>query len=1081
MADPSPSVDQTVDQAAGNDASDSALAAAFGPDSAPQAPGAGSVLEALSASVPGVPHVQLRQPLGEPVTPVNLPGSSEIPAAARERGGSLQLLGEIARGGMGAVLKGRDVDLGRDLAVKVLLEAHQGKPELARRFIEEAQITGQLQHPGVAPVYELGVFGDQRPYFTMKLVKGKTLAALLAERKRGDAADLPRLLGIFAHVCQTLGYAHARGVIHRDLKPSNIMVGAFGEVQVMDWGLAKVLQEGGIADDEKAARAREQPEVVIRTGRTLGSSTPETGSGTVVGSVLGTPAYMAPEQARGDVDLVDERADVFGLGGILCEILTGKPPFSGKAAEAQRRAQAGQIEDACLRLDGCRADAELIALAKRCLAAEPGDRPRHAGEVAEAVTAYERSVTERLRRAELERAAAEARAVEEARTRQLAEARATEVRKRQRLTLALAATVFALFVLGSAGVAWRWQERTAREQERVAREQEQLAQEHDVDAALTEARAHQAAGRWPEARAALEKATGRLGGAGPLPQQERLGQMLRDLKMVAEVDDIRLSAAEAARGTSFDHEARTARYLMAFRAYDLDVTTLDRAEAVARLRRAAIREELLAALDDWLLHAPHDVHVRLQAVADGADDSAWRRAFRAAALARNGKKLRELARQEEALGQPPGVLNWLAVGLRGAGQVEQAVALLRQAQRRYPGDFWLNFELGYELAVALQPPRPEEAVGYFRAAVALRPASAAAHNELGAALEEKGDREGAIAEYRKSIELDPKWGAAYTNLGNALDLSGDFPGAVAEYRKALALEPKCARTHYNLAVAFADHGKLDDAVAEFREALGINPNYTTAHYGLGLALQGKRDLPGAAAEYHRAITLNPNFAEAHCNLGLVLRDQGALAASLASYRRGHELGSRQPRWRYPSAEWVREAERLLALDTTLAKFVKGDVRPTAAERIALADFCQKPFKRRFATAVRLYSEAFADDPKLADGPRLPHRYNAACAAAQAGCGQGNDAPVKEEERRRLRGQALEWLRADLAAWTKLATDQPRESAAAVRQTLQHWQTDPDLAGLRDARELAKLPAEERETCGLLWAEVEALVKGARDK
>src|SRR5215472_10441291 len=179
------------------------------------------------------------------------PKSDAMPPP-EQAGDRYQLQGEIARGGMGAVLRGRDVDLGRDLAVKVLLEKHAHRPEVARRFIEEAQIGGQLQHPGVVPVYDIGRFGD-RPFFTMKLVKGHTLASLLAERA-DPTADRPRFLAITLQVAQALAYAHAKGVIHRDLKPANVMVGAFGEVQVMDWGLAKVLAEGGIADEEKASR-----------------------------------------------------------------------------------------------------------------------------------------------------------------------------------------------------------------------------------------------------------------------------------------------------------------------------------------------------------------------------------------------------------------------------------------------------------------------------------------------------------------------------------------------------------------------------------------------------------------------------------------------------------------------------------------------------------------------------------------------------------------------------------------------------------------------------------------------------------
>src|SRR5262249_45122461 len=223
--------------------------------------------------------------------------------------GRYEFLGEIARGGMGAVLKARDPALGRDLALKILLDRHRERTDLVDRFVEEAQICGQLQHPGAVPVYELGPRGDRRPFFTMKLVKGRTLATLLEERTE---PDLPRFLSIFEAVCQTVAYAHARGVIHRDLKPSNVMVGSFGEVQVMDWGLAKVLPRDG----EKARAERAAPtETVVATLRSQ-----EDSDLSQAGSVLGTPAYMAPEQARGETGVVDRRADVFALGSILCEI-----------------------------------------------------------------------------------------------------------------------------------------------------------------------------------------------------------------------------------------------------------------------------------------------------------------------------------------------------------------------------------------------------------------------------------------------------------------------------------------------------------------------------------------------------------------------------------------------------------------------------------------------------------------------------------------------------------------------------------------------------------------------------------------
>ncbi len=309
--------------------------------------------------------------------PLVRPRCPEMPATPEGSWGRYQLQGEIARGGMGAVIKGRDVDLGRDLAIKVLLESHRRNPQVVRRFVEEAQIGGQLQHPGIVPVYELGTCADRRPYFAMKLVKGRTLASLLQARAVRPVSspagirpptdalpaydDLPRFLSIFEAVCRTMAYAHARGVIHRDLKPSNIMVGSFGEVQVMDWGLAKILARGGVAD-EAAAGAEPLGETVIMTVRSGPSGS---GSESQAGSVLGTPAYMAPEQARGNVERLDERTDVFGLGAILGEVLTGRQPYAGATPEEVRaRAAQGDLADALGRLE---------CLRRRCRAGRAGE------------------------------------------------------------------------------------------------------------------------------------------------------------------------------------------------------------------------------------------------------------------------------------------------------------------------------------------------------------------------------------------------------------------------------------------------------------------------------------------------------------------------------------------------------------------------------------------------------------------------------------------------------------------------------------------------------------------------------------
>jgi serine/threonine protein kinase len=351
-----------------------------------------------------------------------------------------ELLGEVGRGGMGVIHRARDLALERDVAVKLLQDRYPANSPLARRFTDEARITAQLQHPGVPAVYRVGAIPDGRPFLAMKLIKGHTLADLLA-RRPDPAADRGQFVAIFEHVCQAVAYAHSLRVIHRDLKPSNVMVGKFGEIQVMDWGLAKVLPTGGPTAVLVPKRAVGDG-TVIRTRRAGGGDTPG-GSGcptaeTREGSVLGTPAYMAPEQAGGEVDRLDPRCDVFGLGAVLCEILTGKPPYTGRdESQVLRRAMAANQVDTQVRLDGCAAEPELVALCQRCLAEEPDDRPRDAGEVAEAVAALRAEAEDRARRAELDRV------------------RTAEQGKRRRVLLAASGIIAVVLMAGLSVSLWQ--------------------------------------------------------------------------------------------------------------------------------------------------------------------------------------------------------------------------------------------------------------------------------------------------------------------------------------------------------------------------------------------------------------------------------------------------------------------------------------------------------------------------------------------------------------------------------------------------------------------------------------------------
>jgi eukaryotic-like serine/threonine-protein kinase len=232
------------------------------------------------------------------------PGSTSatVPSTTTQR----YVLGEeIARGGMGVVYRATDTTLGREVAVKVLQDKYGPESAAARRFADEARIAGQLQHPAIPPVHDLGTLPDGRPFLAMKLIKGATLDVLL-EARPDPSAERGRFVAAFEQVCQALAYAHSHNVIHRDLKPANVMVGSFGEVQVMDWGLAKVL----------ASRERKQPEedAEATTGATQVDALRDLdGSFTQAGSVLGTPAFMPPEQAAGAIGKIDFRSDVFGL------------------------------------------------------------------------------------------------------------------------------------------------------------------------------------------------------------------------------------------------------------------------------------------------------------------------------------------------------------------------------------------------------------------------------------------------------------------------------------------------------------------------------------------------------------------------------------------------------------------------------------------------------------------------------------------------------------------------------------------------------------------------------------------------
>ncbi len=853
-----------------------------------------------------------------------------------------ELREEVDRGGMGIVYRASDRSFGREIAIKVLHEKFGPTSVAVSRFAKEAHITALLQHPAIPPVHDLGMLTDGRPFLAMKLIKGRTLDAML--KSRSDPTSEPgRYLAVFEQIAQGVAYAHAHRVVHRDLKPLNVMVGAFGEVQVMDWGLAKVLVD---------LSANTLPTSESETwARTEGRTVDEANYSTYAGSVFGTPAYMPREQAIGAVDQIDTRSDVFSLGGILCAVLTGRPPYVGPDPESIRQLAAlAKLDDAFARLDASGAEPELIALCKRCLSPERDDRPVDAGAVAKAVGDLRAEAERRARQAELdrvkaegERATAEARAEEETKTRCVAEEKACEQRTRRRFQTALAGMVL-LLVCVTGGFAW-WQdnqagkrkladERAKGEQVRIEAkaqaDQVRLAGERDAEARNKERQAQQGVNtnlalaavlrkqnKFKEAGAALVQALELVKSGAPerLPEVE---QARHDIAFVVLLDDIRYRKRiwiyeEGGKG-SFNIKIAAPEYHRAFAERGLDLTNLDPVEAAKQIAASAVKAELVAALDDWSLYEPDQtISNRLLEIAGQTDPGLWRNRLRDPAVRTNKAAVAKLAADIDPANTSSSALSVLAELMKREGH--DPAALLSKAIVAHPTDFELTFLLGqwhaekskygkaigpYEAARAIRPEsfavwfnlgnaltyngELDGAIAAFREAIVLKPNYALAHYGLGFALADKNDLDGAIDAFKEAIKHDPKFAHAHNNLGLALARKHDLDGAIDAYKEAIKQDSKFALAHNNLGVALTHKHDLDGAIDAYKEAIKQDPKFALAHNNLGTVLHAKNDLDGAIIEYKLAIAIEPNYALAHNNLGTVLHAKNDLDGAIIEFK-----------------------------------------------------------------------------------------------------------------------------------------------------------------------------------------------------
>ncbi|MGE0433572.1 MAG: protein kinase [Planctomycetota bacterium] len=318
--------------------------------------------------------------------------SLEVATAASGDGQRFSPVRELGRGGMGVVHVVYDHKLRREIALKTLLVKSSAGTMRVSRFVEEAQITGQLEHPNIIPVHDLGVGADGNPWLAMKLVHGRNLRELINDDKQTGgpltAAAIARSIEVMGKVCDAVGFAHSRGVIHRDLKPDNIMVGQFGEVMVMDWGIARPIGAGDDDDDDAAGDGSPQP-----VGRSRKISTErrsgDTPALTADGKVMGTPSYMAPEQAQGKVSQLDARSDVFALGAILYHLLALLPPYQGgNAHEVLKAAADCRVVPPARRAPARKIPRELDAIVMKAMRPRPRDRYASAADLKADLDAY---------------------------------------------------------------------------------------------------------------------------------------------------------------------------------------------------------------------------------------------------------------------------------------------------------------------------------------------------------------------------------------------------------------------------------------------------------------------------------------------------------------------------------------------------------------------------------------------------------------------------------------------------------------------------------------------------------------------
>ncbi len=989
----------------------------------------------------------------------------------------------LGHGGMGVVYKARHHALKRFVAVKMLLSGAYANANERARFRREAEALARLAHPHVVQVFDVGEL-EGRPYFTMELLEGGNLAGALGNIPQ-PAAESAEMIRTLAGAIES---AHRSGIVHRDLKPANILLAPDGTPKVTDFGLAREVESTDLV--------------------------------TLSGTRVGTPSYMAPEQASKRWGEVGPPADVYALGAILYEMMTGRPPFRGESvADTERQlihndpAMPSQLNAAVPR------DLETICL--KCLRKAPGARYASAAALAEDLGRFQRGEPILARRVGLLE-----RAIKWARRRPAA------------ATMVAATIVIVALAIGFA-VSF-----------------DRVRSAHRADIAMRQGRARQAIEtslalvgnlqqdeRWTEAGHLLDDAATHLPDAGSPELAAALAAAQRDQRTAVALERVR----EGHLGSLNPYEEADKDYARTFADAGVDVEGAPGA-AAERVRGSPIRQRLLAALDDWAFmiyelkrDAPGRQHLarELLALARRVDpDPAWRDRFRDLADWGDAAKLAGLARDAASQPTPPPP-HQLAILVALEQSIEAKLDLLsplRDAQRRSPWDFRTNWQLGHLLRALGSA---SEAVGFDRAALALRPDNVDARDELSLALYGCGRTDEAIdvihcgldisphsdwlrsvlvleladqgrwrearREYRAAVESDPASGAPETSrvMASALRAAGRRDEERGVLLAILSHDPADVGARYGLAKNYLDAGHPDQAVPLLRDLAKNRPNVAEYHMRLGEALTAAHRPDQAIAEFRAAADPAPKDRAAHYGLGVALAETGKLDEALDALQAAADLDPKQAAtWGWIAKVRLRQFRLAEARDAAKRQLacLPPDLQPAVRRRIeicgllanvdlsqpgvldgrqppedpkvraALAELLYR-YARRPIAAARIYESL-----SRADAPVHPDDlYPAACAAAMASCGMGDD-PEKLDApaRAHFRSRALDWLAADHGAWAAMEgkPGARHDVAVAMRARLE----SDELAGVRDPTALAALPPEERARWRSLWADTRALAE-----